>query len=107
MKVTIPARTQEITRCYHTCPYFGLDGGPSPTMICNHPYWNDKGSYAGAIISHPECDDGFPDKCPLYKENGITPPISMPPPIQKLYVMKEEQENLSTDEILKRRFDEV
>ena len=25
------------------------------------------------IISHPECDDGFPDECPLLKENGILP----------------------------------
>lgn len=111
MKVTIPARTHEITRCYHTCPYFGLDGGPSPAMYCKHPYWDDKGSYAGFIISHPECDDGFPSMCPLYKENGITPPVPPVSPIQKSYVTKEEQQNLSIDEILKleyqRRFDEV
>ena len=60
--------TRKITRCYHECPYFGLDGGPGPAMVCNHPSFNDE-PYAGCIISHPDCDDGFPDKCPLLKEN--------------------------------------
>lgn len=71
LKVTIPAKEVEIDRCYHTCPHFALDGGPSSIMYCSHPYWNDKGSYAGCIISHPQCDTGFPDQCPLLKENGI------------------------------------
>lgn len=65
MKITIPAKTIEISRCYHECPYFSLDGGPSPTMYCGHPFWKDKGAYAGAIIRHPVCDEGFPSACPL------------------------------------------
>lgn len=68
-------RTQRvtITRCYHECPYFGLEGGPGPVMMCNHPCWADKGTYAGAIISHPECDEGFPDRCPELPQNKETP----------------------------------
>jgi len=53
---------KEIERCFHECPYFELDGN---AMVCGHPYWNDKGAYAGCIITHPECDNGFPEKCPL------------------------------------------
>jgi len=67
MKVKIPERTVEITRCYHECPFFGLEGGPGPMMCCQHPYFDDKDPYAGCIISHPECDEGFPKKCPLMK----------------------------------------
>ena len=66
IKVTIVIET-EIERCYHECPYFQLDGGPGPIMICGHPYFNDKGAYAGCIISHPDCDNGFPKECPLLK----------------------------------------
>jgi hypothetical protein len=58
--------TKEISRCYHECPHFGLDGGPSPTMICNHPSFT---GYEGCIISHPDCDEGFPKACPLLQEN--------------------------------------
>lgn len=55
---------KEINYCYHNCPYFGLDGGPSPVMVCNHPKTEDD----RYIISHPECDTGFPAKCPLRNE---------------------------------------
>jgi len=51
-----------ITRCYQDCPYFYLDGGPGPGMACNHP---DTGDIY--IISHPDCDTGFPSGCPLLK----------------------------------------
>lgn len=58
---------KEISRCYHECPYFELDGGPGPVMMCGHP--SVRGSYAtAAIINHPQCDNGFPEKCPLLKE---------------------------------------
>lgn len=50
-----------ITRCFHECPYFDLDGGPGPMMVCTHPDAPDR----GYIISHPYCDEGFPNKCPL------------------------------------------
>jgi hypothetical protein len=97
MKVEIPAKTVEISRCYHECPHFGLEGGPSPTMICNHPRWNDKGPYAGCIISHPECDNGFPQMCPLYKENGIQPPPIIP---KKKYTTEDEDNTLSCAELM-------
>jgi len=101
---------REIERCYHECPYFGLEGGPSPTMICNHPFWDDKGAYAGCIISHPACDDGFPPLCPLFKENGIEPP-----PVKKEKrnsdYLKEGEEKLSFHEqmslIVERRLEEA
>ena len=56
--------SKKIDRCYHECPYFGIDGGPGPVMVCNHPNAEDN----GLIISHPECDNGFPLRCPLLKE---------------------------------------
>jgi len=56
--------TKNITRCYHQCPYFALDGGPGPVMCCDHP----KAEHWG-IISHPDCDNGFPKKCPLLRES--------------------------------------
>lgn len=55
--------TKKISRCYHTCPYFDLEGGPGPIMVCNHPDLSD----GRGIITHPECDDGFPPKCPLLR----------------------------------------
>ena len=59
--------TIKITSCYHECPYFSLDGGPGPVMVCNHPYFKDKEGYAGAIINHDEdIKNGFPTKCPLF-----------------------------------------
>ena len=100
---------RKIERCYHECPHFGLEGGPSPTMICNHPYWNDKGAYAGCIISHPECDEGFPPTCPLYAENGIEPPKVEKKKSNSDY-LKEGEEKLPFEEqmnlILTRRLDE-
>jgi hypothetical protein len=57
-------KTKNINSCYHECPYFELDGGPGPVMICGHPKAPDQGH----IISHPECDDGFPSRCPIQAE---------------------------------------
>lgn len=54
---------KEISRCYHECPYFIIDGGPGPVMICSHPAAENY----GYIISHPECDNGFPSRCPLMR----------------------------------------
>ena len=54
---------KEINRCYSECPYFGVEGGPGPIMVCNHPKADNL-----YIISHPECDSGFPDQCPLKLE---------------------------------------
>jgi hypothetical protein len=80
-------------------------------MYCKHPYWDDKGSYAGFIISHPECDDGFPSLCPLYKENGMSPPPKEQPIKEKSYLTDEERAKFSVGEALnveyQRRFDEV
>ena len=67
MKVTIPERTVEITRCYHECPFFGLDGGPSGAMHCDHPSLASDYNL-GYIISHPDCSTGFPAGCPLVKQ---------------------------------------
>lgn len=110
MKVTIPARTVEIDRCYHTCPYFTLEGGPGPIMVCSHPFWNDKDAYAGCIISHPECDDGFPSLCPLFKDNGIEPPKVKKEKSNGDY-LKEGEEKLSFEEqmnlIIERRLGEA
>lgn len=65
--------TKRISRCYNECPYFYLDGGPGPVMACDHPevkarYEKTKDLGEIYIISHPECDNGFPKKCPLLKD---------------------------------------
>lgn len=52
--------TIELERCRNQCPYFGIDGGPGPVMVCDHPE-----APSPYIVSHPECDDGFPEECPL------------------------------------------
>ncbi len=56
-----------ITHCKDACPYFGVDGGPGPVMCCGHPQLEKEGirGYDTCIISHPICDTGFPEKCPL------------------------------------------
>lgn len=51
----------EINSCFHQCPYFHENAGPSGSMLCEHPDAPDK----GLIITHPECDNGFPPKCPV------------------------------------------
>lgn len=63
MKVTKTV-SKEIGHCAHECPYFDLDGGPGPVMYCRHPEAPD----SGYIIHHPECDEGFPSKCPLHQK---------------------------------------
>jgi|AntAceMinimDraft_18_1070375.scaffolds.fasta_scaffold04883_5 hypothetical protein len=68
LQVVIPSKTVTITKCFHECPYFSTEGGPSPIMVCNHPYFDDKEPYDNCIIHHPQCDTGFPDDCPLLRE---------------------------------------
>ncbi len=64
MKVTkiTTVEEQDIDHCYQQCPYFGndMDG-----MFCGHPNIDQKTPYANMIISHPDCDTGFPKACPL------------------------------------------
>lgn len=70
-RVFKPVEDTWIERCVE-CPYFGTDdSGPGPVMICEHPSFK-KGTYDGAIISHPECDTGFPKKCPLINNRDKT-----------------------------------
>lgn len=54
----------KIEKCYRECPFFksGFEG-----MSCSHPTF-DPPSWDSHIIYHPECDSGFPAKCPLIKE---------------------------------------
>ena len=54
---------KEIDRCFYTCPYFSVEGQEG-MMTCEHsqapnPY----------IISHPDCMNGFPKRCPLTKKD--------------------------------------
>jgi hypothetical protein len=53
---------KDITYCFHQCPYFSMD---SNVMICEHLNAEDN----GYIIQHPECDNGFPKKCPIVNKN--------------------------------------
>jgi hypothetical protein len=62
--MTLNVMGKVIRRCYHECPHFSLDGGPSSVMYCVDPSFAGRG-YDAFIISHPECDEGFPRKCPL------------------------------------------
>ena len=58
--------TKEIERCVD-CPFHGIDGGPSPVMMCFHP--SATTLELAYIIHSPECNNGFPERCPLLKEN--------------------------------------
>lgn len=60
-KIKIITET-EIDHCYYECPYFGIEIRPWPTMVCNNP-----DAKSTDIISHPQCDTGFPAKCPAKK----------------------------------------
>ena len=52
--------TKEIERCMD-CPFKGNDGN---VMMCQHPSLAEDINEQ-YIISHPECDNGFPELCPL------------------------------------------
>ena len=60
-------QTIEVTECYNACPFF-TTSGMEHMMECNHPYWVDKGAYAGAIITHENSRGRVPEKCPLRSE---------------------------------------
>lgn len=51
-----------------SCPFFSPGAGSSmgDPMCCDHPYWADKGAYAGCII-HRDVHNQIhlPEKCPL------------------------------------------
>ena len=51
---------KEVNKCYGECLYFGILGG---VTVCEFAHAED----LGYIISHAECDNGFPEKCPLIK----------------------------------------
>ena len=62
--------TRTITGCWRQCPHFSTEG-MERAMVCEHPYFDDKDSYAGFIISWEEdIENGFPSKCPLFESNG-------------------------------------
>ena len=76
MKIKV-TKTETIDSCCHQCPYFGVDDGPGGAMVCEHPDINKKYKETGDmsvlyIISHPECDNGFPKKCPLFSHINKT-----------------------------------
>lgn len=54
-----------IDHCYHECLHFGLDGGPGAVMYCGHPDLKADSFTDRYIISHPQCQTGVPEKCPL------------------------------------------
>jgi len=62
----VAAREQVIDRCYHECHYFRTGGHGDP-MECRHPDTLARfpGAYENCIINHPDCDNGFPELCPL------------------------------------------
>lgn len=50
------------------CPYKSDDGcRPGSIIVCTHPQIEKtSGDRLGrGVITYPECDDGFPPKCPL------------------------------------------
>jgi len=67
MRVTIPAKTYEIERCFG-CPFYWEEQDMQMTIpVCTHPDIDtSKNSYAGAdIIDRATKMSGFPEKCPL------------------------------------------
>jgi hypothetical protein len=53
-----------VDECYCSCPFYGsyING-----MICNHPYWKDKGPFDNRIINHDNSHGKVPNECPLRK----------------------------------------
>ena len=56
--------TISIDECYHKCPYFSTVRTPTGIMVCSHPSADNY----GYIINQATCHDGFPPKCPLWRE---------------------------------------
>lgn len=63
MKTLTVSIAKIIDHCWNQCFHCDINDGPGSAMICLHPQAPDD----GYIISHPECDTGFPEKCPLIK----------------------------------------
>lgn len=56
----------KVTKCYHSCPFFRINGN---VMECGHPYFDDKDPYDSCIIMQNNSRDGkFPNECPLFLE---------------------------------------
>jgi len=59
--------TIKVKACGHICPFFDFS---SDDLICEHPYWNDKGEKANQIITQENLmDSTHPEKCPLKNED--------------------------------------
>jgi hypothetical protein len=56
---------KEVTQCYHSCPFFKLEGN---LMTCGHPKFEGGDPYDSLIISQDNSRDRVPDKCPLREE---------------------------------------
>jgi len=57
----------DVTKCWNSCDFYGT---VENCMVCNHPFFDNKGSYAGCIITHENSrDDKIPEKCPLRQES--------------------------------------
>lgn len=69
--MTFTVKGVTFSHCYKVCPYFWPRGevtGSQHIMTCEHPDApgpDHAPDYKGYIISHPDCDTGFPKKCPL------------------------------------------
>lgn len=54
-----------ITKCIHQCPFYQTS---MQEMNCNHPAWAGADPYDNMIITQENGREGFPEKCPLRKE---------------------------------------
>ena len=71
---------KKVAKCRDDCPYSSDDGGyPGPVMVCDHPRANETGGdhLGRGVICHPECDTGFPNKCPLRRFAKKEKPVNL------------------------------
>lgn len=59
-------KNKENVACCDECPLRGIDGGPGPVMVCDHPEAEDM----GYIISWDEnAENRISKKCPKLKRS--------------------------------------
>lgn len=59
----------KITGCYHSCPFFTVNGN---TMECGHTSFDNLNPYDRLIITQDNSRDGnIPEKCPL-RQGSLT-----------------------------------
>lgn len=61
---------EDISQCKWACPFYSTEQGG--VMYCGHPYFDNKSFFDRYIITNENSIGGFPDKCPLKREQDAS-----------------------------------